>query len=269
MLTVVGNSSVIITIWKDPFKNLKGTANYLILNLAVCDLLVGFPGELLFALLHWFPLKSITQAAYTTIYLGFFASFLTILGLAVERLIVISSPLKSVDYLTNTYLALGIFCIWLFAGLLAFCPLLGWDSLDSYRIFVIDAVIFPVIILLFACYARIFFLVRKGLYRDLTTGAGREERLRLTERAQVREKLKRKERSVAFSVFILAGLLTVCWTPSIVLENMNEFFGNSYLPEKCQSILQAFMFLHPLLNPIAYALRTVKFRRALLKIIYR
>jgi len=83
-LTVVGNSLVIITIWKDPFKNLKGTANYLILNLAVCDFLVGFPGELLLALLHWLPHKSITQAAYTTAYLGFYASFLTILGLAVE-----------------------------------------------------------------------------------------------------------------------------------------------------------------------------------------
>ena len=264
---MLGNSSVIITVWKDPFKNLKGTANYLILNLAVCDFLVGFPGEFLFALLHWFPHKSITKAAYTTVYLGFYASFLTILGLAVERLIVISSPLKSLDYLTNTYLALGIFCIWLLAGLLAFCPLLGWDSFSSYRTFVVDAFVLPIIILLFACYARIFVLVRKGLYRDLTTGARREERLSLTRSAQVREKLKRKEKRVAFSVFILVGLFAVCWTPSIVLRNIKEFFGSSYVPYKCSSILQALTFLHPLLNPIVYALRTAKFRRALRKII--
>lgn len=266
VLTVVGNSLVIITVWKDPFKNLKGTANYLILNLAVCDLLVGIPGELLFVLLHWFPHKSITRAAYTTLYLGFYASFLTILGLAVERLIIISSPLKSVDSLTSTYLALGIFCIWLFAGLLAFFPMLGWDSFHSYRMFVCDAVVFPAIILLIACYARIFVLVRKGLYRDLTTAAGGEERLSLTERGQESERLKRKERSVAFSVFILVSLFAVCWTPSIVLENITEFFGSSYVPEICQTILQALTFLHPLLNPIAYSLRTVKFRRALRKI---
>lgn len=269
VLTVVGNSLVIITIWKDPFKNLKGTANYLILNLAVSDFLVGFPGELLFALLHWFPHRSIIQAAYTTAYLGFYASFLTILGLAVERLIVISSPLKSVDLLTYTYLTLGIFCIWLFAGLLAFCPLLGWDSLHSYRMFIVDAVIFPIIILLLACYARIFVLVRRGLYRDLTTGAGREELTSLTRSARVREKLKRKERSVAFSVFILYGLFAVCWIPSIVLENIEEFYGRYYVPYKYTSILQALIFLHPLLNPIAYSLRTVKFRRALRKIICR
>lgn len=267
VLTVVGNSLVIITIWKDPFKNLKGTANYLILNLAVSDFLVGFPAEVLFTLLHWFPYRSIAKAAYTTMYLGFYASFLTILGLAVERLIVISSPLKSVDLLTYTYLTLGIFCIWLLAGLLAFSPLLGWDS--SYRLFVVDAVIFPIIILLFACYARIFVLVRKGLYRDLTTGAGREELTSLTRSAQLREKLKRKERSVAFSVFILYGLFVVCWAPSIALENINEFFGSSYVPYKYASIIQALTFLHPLLNPIAYSLRTVKFRRALRKIICR
>lgn len=269
MLTVVGNSLVIITIWKDPFKNLKGTANYLILNLAVSDFLVGFPSEVLFALLHWFPHRSIIEAAYTTMYLGFYASFLTILGLAVERLIVISSPLKSVDLLTYTYLTLGIFCIWLLAGLLAFSPLLGWHSLQSYRMFVVDAVIFPIIILLFACYARIFVLVRKGLYRDLTTGAGREELTSLTRSAQLREKLKRKERSVAFSVFILYGLFVVCWAPSIALENINEFFGSSYVPYKYTSIIQALTFLHPLLNPIAYSLLTVKFRRALRKIICR
>ena len=269
VLTVVGNSLVIITIWKDPFKNLKGTANYLILNLAVSDLLVGFPSEFLFAVLHWFPHRSITKAAYTSMYLGFYASFLTILGLAVERLIVISSPLKSVDFLTNTYLTLGIFCIWVFAGLLAFCPLLGWDSFHSYRMFIADAVISPIIIVLFACYARIFVLVRRGLYRDLTAGAGREELTSLTRSAQVREKLKRKERSVAFSMFILYGLFAVCWTPSIVLENIDEFFGRAYVPYKYSSILQVLTFLHPLLNPIAYSLRTVKFRRALRKVICR
>jgi len=264
---VLVNSSVIITVWRDPFRNLKGTANYLILNLAVCDFLVGFPGEFLIALLHWFPRKSITKAAYTALYLGFYASFLTILGLAVERLIVISSPVKSMDYLTSTYLALGVFCIWLLAGLLAFSPLLGWDSFSSYRVFVVDAFVFPIIILLFACYARIFFLVRKGLYRDLTGGAGREERSSLTRNAQAGEKLKRKERSVAFSVFILVGLFAVCWVPSIVLENITEFFGSSYVPYKYTSILQGLTFLHPLLNPIVYALRTAKFRRALRKII--
>ena len=267
VLTAVVNSLVIITIWKDPFKKLKGTANYLIFNLAVCDLLVGIPGELLFALSHWVPHGSIiTVAAYTTVYLGFTASFLTILGLAVERLIVISSR-KSQDYLTSTYLAIGILSIWLFAGPLAFLPVLGWHSVEKYRLFICDAIAIPILILLFACYTRIYFLVR-----NLSTGVERAERLcLLTVNAQNMEKLKRKERSVACSVFILVGLFAVCWIPAIVLQNVNEFCGNC-ISDKYDFLLSVVeastIFLHPLANPIAYALRTVKFRRALERIIF-
>ncbi|CAH3046469.1 unnamed protein product, partial [Porites lobata] len=55
-LTVTLNATVILVICKDPYKELRGTAaNFFILNLAVCDLLIGFPGELLFGLRHWFP----------------------------------------------------------------------------------------------------------------------------------------------------------------------------------------------------------------------
>ena len=263
VLTAVVNSLVIITIWKDPFKKLKGTANCLTLNLAVCDLLVGILGELLFALSHWVPDDwSITIAAHTTSYLGFTASFLTILGLAVERLIAISSPLKSQDYLTSTYLSIGILSIWLFAGLIAFLPLLGWDSVEGNRLFICDAIALPILILLFACYTRIYFLVR-----NLSTGVERAERLcLLTVSAQNMEKLKRRERSVAYSVFILVGLFAVCWIPVIVLENINV--GKKCISEHHDYFLASTIFLHPLANPIAYALRTVKFRRALKRIIF-
>ena len=266
--TVAVNSLVIIAIWKDPFKDLKGTANYLILNLSICDLLVGIPGELLFGLLHWFPNNNITRAAYTIIYLAFYASFLTILGLAVERLIVISSPRNSATYSTSSYLTLGVMSIWLFAGLLAFLPVLGWDSFDSYRVFICDVVTIPILILLFACYTRIYFVVRKRLYLDITTAEERkEEGQGLTESARRIEKLKRKERSVAYSVFILVGIFAVCWIPGFVLENINEFCSSCLKNYKSVSkLLNGLVFLHPLLNPIAYSLRTVKFRKALWKI---
>lgn len=50
VLTVVLNAFVLITTWKDPFKNLKGIPNYLILNLAVTDLFVGIPAQFSFLL---------------------------------------------------------------------------------------------------------------------------------------------------------------------------------------------------------------------------
>lgn len=269
VLTLALNALVVITIWKDPFKNLRGIPNYLILNLAVSDLLVGIPGELLFALLYWYPHKGVAQAADITLNLGYLSSTLTVLGLAVERLIVISYPLKSADYLTYRNLTLGILCIWLLAGLIAILPsVLDWDSILRDRIIIIDVFGLLAFTLMVACYSRIFFLVRKGLRPDLNTEAGYEERQCLTENAREREKIKRRERSVMRCGAILVGLWLVCWTPYKVLIDIDLYCGEScVIPGALTSIANVLALLHPLVNPIAYSLCTRKFRRALWKII--
>lgn len=270
LLTSALNALVVITIWKDPFKtDLRGIPDYLILNLAVSDLLVGIPGELLFALLYWYPLKSVTQAADMSLSLGFWSSTLTVLGLAVERLIVISYPLKSADYLTYRNLTLGILCIWLLAGLITILPsVLDWDSILRDRIITTDVFGLLVFTLIVACYSRIFFLVRKGVRPDLTTEARYEERQCLTENAREREKIKRRERSVMRCGAILIGLLTVCWTPYRVLGDIDLYCGEScVVPGALKSIANVLALLHSLVNPIAYSLCTRKFRRALWKII--
>lgn len=231
---------------------------------------MGFPTELLFAILHWFPgNKDVIKAGYVTMYLAICASFLTILGLAVERLIVISSG-KNEDSSATSYHAIGIMSIWLLAGLTASLPLIGWNSLNSYRMFIIDAIGVPVLILLFACYTRIFLLVRKQLRRHFGTGDQRRELHPLTANSQRMERLKRKERSVALSVFVLIGLFTLCWSPLFVVENIRECCDHEdCIPSKIIVIFQCLIFAHPLANPIAYALRTVKFRRALKRIFRR
>ena len=269
VLTLALNALVVITIWKDPFKNLRGIPNYLILNLAVSDLLVGIPGELLFAPLYWYPHKGVAQAADITLNLGYLSSTLTVLGLAVERLIVISYPLKSADYLTYRNLTLGILCIWLLAGLIAILPsVLDWDSIVRDRIIIIDVFGLLALTLMVACYSRIFFLVRKGLRPDLNTEAGYEERQCLTENAREREKIKRRERSVMRCGAILVGLWLVCWTPYKVLGDIDLYCGEScVIPGALTSIANVLALLHPLVNPIAYSLCTRKFRRALWKII--
>ena len=264
VLTVVLNALVIITIWKDPLKNLKGIPNYLILNLAVSDLLVGIPAELLIALLYWYPGKGVAQAAEMSANLPFYASGLTISGLAVERLIVISYPLKSPDYLTYRNLTLGILCIWLLAGLIAILPVLDWDSILRNIIIISDSLGNLIFYLIVGCYARIFFLVRKGSHPDLTTGAGCEEQQFLTENAREKEKIKRRERSVMRCGAILVGLLIVCWAPYYALGSIALLCGKScVVPDAFRSTACGLIFLQPLANPLAYSLCTRKFRRAL------
>ena len=39
IIAVVGNSALCLTIYLDPFRRLRSTANYLVVNLAIADLL--------------------------------------------------------------------------------------------------------------------------------------------------------------------------------------------------------------------------------------
>lgn len=269
VLTVVLNAFVLIITWKDPFKNLKGIPNYLILNLAVTDLFVGIPAQLLLTLLHWYPYKSIVQVRDITLVLGFYASGLTVMGLAVERLIVISNPLKSADYVTYSNLRRGIFCIWFVAGLIAFLPAFDMDAISRTNRIINDSLGILILILTVACYARIFFLVRKGSHRASTSEAGGcEERQRLTENAREKEKIKRRERIVMRCVAILVGLLIVCWAPCIVLANIKLCGKNCCVnPDALRSTANGLICLRQLVHPIAYSMCTKKFRQALWKVI--
>ena len=257
-----------MTIWKDPFKNLKGIPSYLIFNLAISDLLIGIPAELLLALLYWYPCEGVWKAAYMTWHLGFSASFLTILGLAAERLIVISYPFKSANYLTYTNLTRGILCIWILAGLRAILCVFKWAPIKKNELIISESLGIPVLALIVACYGRILFLVRKGSQRDLTTETGCEERQRLIENAREREKIKGRERRVMRCVTILVGLLIACWTPYIVVVNIDQFGGKrGVVPDALMSITYGLISLHPVVNPIVYSLCSRKFRLALWKII--
>ena len=94
--------------------------------------------------------------------------------------------------------------MWFYAGLSALVPLIGLELHCIYLVNIVDNVFrIPVIFLVLACYTRIYFL-RASLYRYITTSEERQpEGQSLTESARRIKKLKRKERSVARTVFIL------------------------------------------------------------------
>ena len=257
---------MILVIWKDPLKELKGTrTKYLILNLAIWDLLSAMPGMLLVGRYYLFPANNhLQKAAVTTLWLANGASFLTILSLAVERLIVISFPFKSARYLTARCYTLWIISIWFFACSQAFIVLIREENNLTCTAYIIDDVVsLGIIIIVLACYLRIYFLVRRSLYRGITTQEERPtESQNLIQSATRLEMIKRKERSVARTVFIISAIFVTCWIPVIGMQNMDKSYA-SFKLGFWEVLLSS---LHPLLNPLAYSLCTPKFRRALLRI---
>lgn len=209
------NLLVITVIWKDPLKELKRTrANCFILNLAICDLLVAMPGLLLCGIWFLLPSDDLFLAARTTLSVAQSASCLTIQGLAVERLIVISCPLRSTQYLTTRCLTLWIVSIWFASSLPQLFLLIRVELYITY--IGIFSIIFIIIIV--TGYTRIYFVVKSSLNLDITTLEERPtERQGLTENARTMERLKRKQRSVARTTFMLDAIYVICWIPLYVL----------------------------------------------------
>ena len=257
---------VILVIWKDPYKELRGTANYLILNLAVSDFLIGFPGEFLTGLVYWFSDNRVLVQADSYInYVAFVAASLTIICLAVERQIVItSSPLRA--DLTPRNRILGFMAIWLLAFTSSVPIIIKRDVVQNYFSRSMAVICISAIIVVFACYMRIYLLVRRQLHFNWTTPKHRLfEGQSLTENSRLVQRMKMKERSVAWTTIILVLLFFVCWIPVSVAEITYALCSTC---SRCDE-LGFLIYLQPLLNPIAYALRTAKFRSAFRRVIQR
>ena len=202
------NLLVITVIWKDPFKELRGTrANFFILNLAICDLLTAMPGLLLIGIYILLPSDDLLFAAVITVLIAQSASCLTIVSLAVERLIVISCPLRSTQYWTTRCLTLWTISIWVAAGLPYLSLLISKELYFNYVRKVTDVFGIILIIVIVASYTRIYFVVKRSLNLDITTLEERPtERQGLTENARTIERRKEKEKSVARTTFMLVAI---------------------------------------------------------------
>ncbi|XP_078363944.1 beta-2 adrenergic receptor-like [Oculina patagonica] len=215
-LTILGNALVVIAIAVDPYKELRTIPNYLILNLAVCDLFVG-PSEVLLGLLHFIPDRHLYLVAYTATYFSMVASALTILTLVFERYIVVAAPLQSKEYLIYSHLKLAIVYIWLIAGCVASLSLLNKCHEKKYRLIVTDAIGIPMMLFMIVIYLRIFYLVRRFIRRDLEDSVGSEQQSLLRSYDQLAEGIRKREKEVAYSVFLFVGVFFLCWAPCFVM----------------------------------------------------
>lgn len=266
--TIVGNLLVIVTFWKDPYKELRSTYHSLVLNLAVSDLLMGLIGEPLgLVSLHW---SSLHKAACTVVYISLIASCLTILSLAAERYIFLTHPLMSTTA-HRLNLKLAVACIWFIACLLGVLPIIAWHSDHSYRLFLADTVGLLVMVLMIAFYVRIFVLIRRWHLR--LKGAKNAEEVRaLTRSGQATQLLRKKHNNILKAIIVFTGAFALCWTPSIVAENLVYICSVHGHPrvqcisDKVADTFNMVGFLSCVINPAIYAVWSPKFRKALRRI---
>ena len=273
-LTVFGNLLVLIAIVKDPYKELKTIPYYLIMNLAVCDLIVGIPREFLLGLLYflqphqWLWLWNLHFVAYRSLYFSMVASSLTILTLAFERYIMVEAPFRSKDFLIYSHLKLSIGYIWLISACAAGLSLLNIcnerEYRHEYRFILTNAFGFPTVIFMFLIYSRIFYVVRKFIRQDLNNPSVSPRDGLLASDNSLTESIRRREREIAMSVFLFVGAFALCWVPYFVMENVIYLAKEETRMRlgKTADWVRYSGMVSSLLNPIIYALRYEKFRKA-------
>ena len=258
---------MVLAILKDPFNELRNIPNYLILNLAVCDLVAGIPSELLLGALHFRKLTPIYYTAYTGLYLSMIASALTILALAFERFIVVVAPLQQREFLIYSHIKLAIVYIWLISASIAFLPIVSVHMVPEYRMIITNFIGIPVMLFMFVIYLKIFIVVRRCLYKDLDKGTIGERRSLIGGSVEWSDRRGRRERAVALSVFLFVGVFCLCWSPCFVAENVFYWTNERHATSTVANWIRFSGLLNSALNPVIYALRYVKFRRAVGKII--
>ena len=271
-LSVMGNTVVLLAIWKTP--GLHTVTNCFIGSLAAADVLVGIvtpPTAVL-------PYRGLPKNFYGCVFLNSLVvlitniSILNLLAIALERFLAISDPFSYMRLMTKTKAMAVIVITWTIGSLLGLVPLMGWNHGQKgftvcsfpavicmeYVVYLIFFVvnILPLVLML-AIYLYIFHIVRKQQRRFtgqvMTNGKGTKQ-----ERRQVRGAI-----GLAYVIILYA----VCWIPIHIIDCVVLF-----APEKKASkpvLLTAVVLSHSnsAVNPYLYALSNSGFKRAMIQIL--
>ena len=281
LIGVVGNSMVIAIVCKT--RSMHTTTNYLLMNLAVADLLTLLlcPGIYDFALpcVHT---PSIANDVICKLFAGnaivpitINAAVLTVCTIAFERYLALMKPLNTRIRLSEEKVGYAVGVIWFMAFLACIPDILTntfpdtpsqkyqctrpWSLQDqaSNRAFIITTcVLFGILpsMLVSFCYVQII----RGLYFTRTI---------CSETAMPTQGERQEKKKLARLLVWLSILFAVCslpfagfflFLPSLDDQDIRERYGTLYLVHR---IARFFLFANSFLNPILYAFQSSNYRQ--------
>lgn len=263
IITTAGNLLVIVAVYKDPFRELRTTANYLLVNLAVADLIMGLVVEPIWAFQYWVKENSSNNSNYSIaanviLVLAVGASNLTVLSLTIERYIVLERPLQREALFSMTGVKISISLIWLTASVISSLIIPFWDK-RGYTLFLFTGIGFFLLFIMLGLYIRMFIIIRKFNKALLAQGA----QATLIQPGQAYITARKREQQVAKAIFLFFGTFALCWLPSVVVETIKyrEPKINEHI---CRGVVFLGLF-NSALNPVLYTFRMPTFRRAIVR----
>ncbi|XP_036003052.1 trace amine-associated receptor 1-like [Fundulus heteroclitus] len=265
LITVCGNLLVIISIIY--FKQLHTPNNYLVLSLAVADLLVGvlvFPFSMTFTVTScWYDedlfckVRGIFDVTLST------ASILNLCCISIDRYYAVCKPLTYKSTITDRITAIMVLVCWGTAALIGIgIVIAGFNQGKCEGNCVIDALIsttlacifsfyIPVIVML-AIYLKIF-LVAQSQLNSIHSTACQSRKLTAA--------VSKMERKATKTLAVVMGVFLLCWSPyflCIIFQSLTY----DVTPIAAIETLNWLTLSNSMLNPFIYAFFYSWFRSA-------
>ena len=244
VLIVLSNAVIVTLVCFN--KTLRTYTNWLILSLAVSDLLTG---SLLFPMTLFKP-SYVVEGYFTAMIL--LSGVINISAVTCDRFIAIVKPLEY-SYLVPKFFKRGIAIIWLVPAIYASVPLI-WGADHSKTAHRVYSVVVPYIFIT-AAYIRIFRQVRRSLaLRKNLKSVSRQinERRRISADAKVAK---------IYCIVSLAFLFS--WLPILYMTTAFIVKRIQVVPDILSSVSLFTMAAGSLANPLLYAFLKPDFKMAL------
>jgi hypothetical protein len=266
LVTIPGNLLVCYAILKDPFRELRTPFSFLILCLAMTDLLVGILMDPVSVIFHLSEALKINLVDIRILHILYFilstASILSLGALTFDRYVAVIYPLKYKNYLSSKRSIIASVVIWLVSlGLSSVYFKLGYIFYSL--IFANTAVFLTFLVLLFvyiSIYKRLHAQVNVLSHRRATdTRVNRINKKKLSN-------LKWETKVTKALVLVLLAYI-LCFAPACIIIYVLNFCSKC----DCEFIhwlrdLQfVIVLLNSAINPYLYAWRMPQFKKVLFK----
>lgn len=274
---ILGNMLVVLALWKS--KSIQQPTYCLIVSLAVADFLVGAVAIPLAVLVD----GRVKTSFYSCLFISCMVILLTLVSvlcltaIAVDRCLRLSLPFWYKRTVTWRHSYTVAAACWLLAVPLSFTPMLGWNGKQEKYIANNSTCQFIIVITpgylvyfnFFLCtltpllvmtvlYGYVFHYIRENLRGRPGNGAQSQSQSYL-----------RKEKQLASSLSLVLALFALSWLPLHIMNCINLFKGKNTVDLTAIHIGIVLSHANSAVNPIVYAFKMKKIKRAYLNICKR
>ncbi|XP_041280385.1 melanopsin-like isoform X1 [Onychostruthus taczanowskii] len=276
---IIGNLLVLYAFYSN--KKLRTSQNYFIMNLAVSDFLMSAsqaPICFVNSLHREWILGDIGCNLYAFCGALFgITSMMTLLAISVDRYLVITKPLQSIQWTSKRRTMQIIAAVWLYSLGWSVAPLLGWSSYvpeglmisctwdyvtyspanRSYTMILCCCVFFIPLVIIFYCYLSMFLAIRR-------TGRDVQKLGSCSRKSYLSQSIK-NEWKLAKIAFVVIIVFVLSWSPYACVTLIAWAGRGNILTPYAKSVPAVIAKSSAIYNPIIYAIIHPRYRKTIHK----